>query len=133
MFFNDVIYLDDTVNPNFRKAFTGTYHTVDKWGEGDLELNLSESGILTGHFTVEEIKFELKGFISYTGLACGFLLEPTNGVPCALVRLELTREGLRLESHVPEFSELFTDNDFEKVLLHKVVEAATLEELLIGA
>jgi hypothetical protein len=133
MFINDVIYLNDTVMPTLCKKFTGMFHTSDTWGEGDLELTLSESGVLTGHFTIEDIKFELKGFIGYTGLVCGFLLEPTNGVPCALIRLEHHDDGLRLESYVPEFTELFINNDFEKVSFQRVAKANALEELLVGA
>jgi hypothetical protein len=133
MFFNDVIYLDDTVNPNFRKAFTGTFHTTDKWGEGDLELHLNEKGVLTGHFRVEDIRFELKGLVSFTGNAFGFLLEPENAMPCALVRIKVNGDGVSLESYIPEFNELFDKEDSEKVSFHRVAEVSALEELLIGA
>jgi hypothetical protein len=133
MFFNDVIYLDDTVTPATRKEFTGTFHTVDKWGKGDLELHLNDKGVLTGHFTIEDIKFELKGAVSYTGNAFGFLLEPTNLVPCALVRIKLHGDGVSLESYIPEFNDLFDKEESEKVSFHRVAELSELEELLIGA
>ncbi len=133
MFFNDVIYLADTVSPTFRKEFTGTFHTTDKWGEGDLELTLSESGVLTGHFTIEDIRFELKGLVSYTGNAFGFLLEPDHSIPCALVRIKVHEGGVSLESYIPEFNDLFDKEESEKVSFHRVAELSALEELLIGA
>jgi hypothetical protein len=133
MFFNDVIYLDDKINPNFRKTFTGTFHTAGTWGEGDLELHLSEKGVLIGHFTIEDIRFELKGLVSFTGNAFGFLLEPENGVPCAMVRIKPHDNGVSLESYIPEFNELFDKEQSEKVSFRRVVTADVLEELLIGA
>jgi hypothetical protein len=132
MFFHDVIYLDDTVTPDFRKDFTGTFHTVDQWGEGDLELHLNEKGVLTGHFRIEDIKFELKGLVSFTGNAFGFLLEPENAIPCALVRIKLHEQGVSLESYIPEFNELFDKEKSEKVSFQRVT-ASVLEELLISA
>lgn len=132
MFITDVIYLDDSVNPSFRNEFSGTFHTSDKWGEGDLELHLSEKGVLTGSFTTEGITFELKGTMSHTGVAYGYLLEPDAGIPVALLRIQTKGKDLSLEVHVPEFTELLDESEPEKVLFQRVAVSA-LEELLIKA
>jgi hypothetical protein len=133
MFINDVIYLDDTLTPGFRKEFSGTFHTTDKWGEGDLELHLSEKGVLTGKFTTEGITFGLKGTVSYTGVAFGYLLEPDANIPVALIRINTNGKDLSLEVHVPEFTDLLNENNPEKVLFQRVVTADALEELLVEA
>jgi hypothetical protein len=138
MFFNDVIYLDDMVSPAFRKQFTGTFHTSDTWGNSDLELHVSEQGVLTGHFTVEDIRFELKGCVSHTGYAFGFLLEPDASIPVAMLRIKVNGNSLSLESYVPEFTELLDKSEAEQVLFRRVtvnepMTTNALEELLIGA
>lgn len=131
------IYLDDTVSPIFRKQFTGTFHTSDTWGNGDLELHVSEKGVLTGHFMVEDIRFELKGCVSHAGHAFGFLLEPDASIPVAMLRIKVDGNSLSLESYVPEFTELLDKSETEQVLFRRVttntVATNALEELLIGA
>jgi hypothetical protein len=133
MFISDVIYLDDTVTPSFRKEFTGLFHTHGKWGEGDLELTLNEKGVLSGSFTTEGITFGLKGTVSHTGVAFGYLLEPDAAIPVALLRINANGENLRLEVHVPEFTELLNENNPEKVLFQRVVTVSALEELLVSS
>jgi hypothetical protein len=133
MFINDVIYLEDTVNPNVRKQFTGTFHTSDTWGEGDLELHLSEAGVLTGSFIVEEITFGLKGCVSHTGNVFGFLLEPDASIPIALLRIKPHGDELKLEVHVPEFTDLLDMTESEQVSFYRVTKASAPQELLIGA
>jgi hypothetical protein len=133
MFITDVIYLDDTVTPSFCKEFTGLFHTSEKWGEGSLELTLSEKGVLSGSFTTKGITFGLKGTVSHTGVAFGYLLEPDASIPVALVRIKKTGEGLSLEVHVPEFTELMNESEGEKVLFQRVVMAGVLEELLVSS
>jgi hypothetical protein len=132
MYFENVIRLDDTVTPNIRQQLTGTFHTHDKWGEGVLELTLSEKGILTGSFTIEEITFGIKGVLSHSGNAFGYLLEPDASIPVALLRIKAEEKGPSLEVHVPEFTELLDEREPEQVLFQRVV-ADALEELLIGA
>jgi hypothetical protein len=137
MFFENVISLDDTVNPSLRQQLTGTFHTHDKWGEGNLELHLSDKGILTGSFTLEEITFGLKGLLSYTGVAFGYLLEPDAAIPIAMLRIQTYGEGLSMEVHVPEFTEILNESKAEPVLFSRTAinrtTANALEELLIGA
>jgi hypothetical protein len=131
MFINNVIYLNDTVSPTLRQQFTGTFHGSDRWGDGDLELHLSEAGVLTGYFAVEDIKFELKGCVGHTGNAFGFLLEPDHAIPVALLRINIYDDGLSLESYVPEFTELFSQAESEKVSFRRGVKATTPQELLV--
>jgi hypothetical protein len=135
MFFENVISLDDTVNPTVRQYLTGTFHTSDQWGEGDLELHLSDKGVLTGSFTLEEITFGLKGLLSHTGVAFGYLLEPDAAIPVAMLRIQTCGEGLSLEVHVPEFTEVLNKSESEPVLFSRVTTNSTtmLEELLIEA
>jgi hypothetical protein len=132
MFITDVIYLDDTVTPSFRKEFTGLFHTSGNWGEGDLELTLSKKGVLSGSFTTEGITFGLKGTVSHTGVAFGYLLEPDAALPVALIRINASEKGLSLEVHVPEFTELLNESEPEKVLFQRVVTASALEEILVS-
>jgi hypothetical protein len=137
MFFENVISLDDTVNPTLRQQLTGNFHTSDKWGAGDLELHLSDRGILTGSFTIEEITFGLKGLLSHTGVAFGYLLEPDAAIPVAMLRIQTCGEGLSLEFHVPEFTNLMDESKAEGVLFSRAAKnnavTTMLEELLIGA
>ncbi len=137
MFSTDVIDLDDTVTPRFRKEFTGTFRTSDQWGEGDLELHLSDKGILIGSFTAEEIIFGIKGVLSHTGDAFGYLLEPDAAIPIAMLRIKTCGECLSLEVHVPEFTNLMNENKAEIVLFSRVAKknrvTTMLEELLSGA
>jgi hypothetical protein len=133
MFFEDVIRLDDTVNPAIREQFTGTFHTNDKWGAGDLELILSERGILTGSFILEEITFGVKGQLSHTGIAFGYLLEPDAAIPIAMLRIRSQGEGLGINILVPELDELLGEAETESVLFSRVATPRALEEILIGA
>jgi hypothetical protein len=133
MFFEDVIRLDNTVNLAIREQFTGTFHTNDKWGTGDLELILSERGILTGSFILEEITFGVKGQLSHTGIAFGYLLEPDAAIPIAMLRIQSRGDGLGIDIVVPELDELLGEAETESVLFSRVVATpGALEELLIG-
>jgi hypothetical protein len=138
MYFENVISLDDTVNPTVRQHLTGKFQTNDKWGMGDLELNLSEKGTLTGSLTLEDITFGLKGLLSHTGDAFGYLLEPDAAIPIAMLRIKTYGEGLSLEFHVPEFTNLMDESKAEPVLFSRAakntaVATDMLEDLLIGA
>ncbi len=134
MYFENVISLDDTVNPSVREQLTGKFQTSDKWGTGDLELTLNEKGILTGSFTLEEITFGIKGLLSHTGDAFGYLLEPDAAIPVAMLRVKLYGEGVSLEFHVPEFTSIIDASKAESVLFSRAAKnTARLEELLIRA
>jgi hypothetical protein len=135
MFFNDVIYLDDAVSPDFRKAFTGTFHTSDKWGNGNLELHLSEAGVVTGNLVMNALRFELNGCISHTGVAFGILLEPVTSSPVALFHIKPDSEGSGLELDIPELPNKSTVAPvlFSRVTANNPITTDALEELLIGA
>jgi hypothetical protein len=131
------IFLDDTVSPTFRQQFTGTFHTSDTWGNGNLELHVNEKGVLSGHFTVEDIRFALKGCVSHLGHAFGFLLEPDGSIPVAMLRIKVVDDTLSLESYVPELTKLLDESNPEVVSFTRVAKnnnaTAMLEELLINA
>jgi hypothetical protein len=137
MYFENVIRLDDTVNLTLRQNLTGIFHTSEKWGMGSLRLHLSEKGVLTGSFTLEEITFGIKGVLSHAGDAFGYLLEPDAAIPVAMLRIKTYGEGLSLEFHVPEFTNVMDESKAEIVLFSRTAtknKATTmLEELLIGA
>jgi hypothetical protein len=131
MFTNDVIWLNDTVDPTLCKQITGTFHTSDAWGDCTLELHLSEEGLLTGHFITREQTLEVKGGIGQGGMVYGFLLEPVASVPFALLRINASEDVLGLELDVPEFTELLDDRTTEQVSFKRVVVASCLEKLLV--
>jgi hypothetical protein len=131
MFTNDVIWLNDTVDPTLCKQITGTFHTSDAWGDCTLELHLSEEGLLTGHFITREQTLEVKGGIDQGGMVYGFLLEPVASVPFALLRINASEDVLGLELDVPEFTELLDDRTTEQVSFKRVVVASCLEKLLV--
>jgi hypothetical protein len=131
MFMNDVIWLNDTVDPTLYKQITGTFHTSDAWGDCTLELHLSEEGLLTGHFITRGQTLEVKGGVGQGGMVYGFLLEPVASVPFALFRIKPGEEVLGLELDVPEFTELLDDRTTEHVSFKRVVVANHLEELLV--
>jgi hypothetical protein len=133
MHFEHVICLDDTVEPSVRQHFTGTFHTEDKWGKGDLELHISERGIVTGSFVLEDITFGIKGQLSHAGIAFGYLLEPDAALPIAMLRIQSRSEGLGIDIVVPELDELLGEADTESVLFSRVTTPDVLEELLINA
>jgi hypothetical protein len=134
MFFEDVIRLDNTVTHTTRQQFTGTFHTYDKHGAGDLELILSDRGILTGSLILEEITFGIKGQFSLTGLVLAYLLEPNAALPVAMLRIKSYSEGLSIDICVPELDELLGETDSEAVLFSRVVATPSgFEELLVRA
>jgi Astacin (Peptidase family M12A) len=87
MFINSDTNLNSTASPTLRQQFTGTFRASEARGEGDLELYLNDAGVLTGHFVVEEKKFELKGCVSSTGNA---LVKHTKAMNYLLLMLVLS-------------------------------------------
>jgi hypothetical protein len=126
MFGNNATNINSTASPTLRQQFTGMFHASDTRGEGDLELHLNDAGVLTGYFAVEEKTFELKGCVSSTGNAFGFLLAPHHASPVALVRINAEGEGVSLESYL---SESFDHAGPERVSFRRVMSAGVLEEL----
>lgn len=112
-------HLNSTASPTLRQQFTGTFHDSDARGEGDLELHLSDAGVLTGYFAVEELTFELKGCVSPTGNAFGFLLAPNYAAPVALLRISVEGEGVSLESYL---SKSFDHLEPERLSFRRVVK-----------
>jgi hypothetical protein len=126
MFSDNDTNLNSAASLTLRQQFTGTFRALDTRGDGDLELHLSEAGVLTGYFAVEEIKFELKGCVNGTGKAVGFLLEPDHAIPVALLRINTQEEGLSLETYL---SEPFDHLEPERVSFRRVVTATIPQEL----
>lgn len=138
MFTTDFIYLDDTVNPTLCEQLTGTFHTSDDSGKGDLELHLSEAGVVTGNLVMNALRFELNGCISHTGVAFGILLEPVTSSPVALFHIKPGSENSGLELDIPDLTQLPNKSTVAPVLFSRVttnnpVTTDALAELLIGA
>lgn len=136
MYFENVIRLDNTIHPSVRQQFTGVFQTSNTWGTGDLELHLSEKGILTGSFTLEDISFGLKGVLGHTGVVFGYLLEPDAAMPVAMLRIKTYSNGLNLEFHVPEFTDIMNESGAEAVLFGRSVKqhpTAMLDEFFVAS
>jgi hypothetical protein len=122
----NIIWLNDHLNPSLSEQFTGTFQASTDWEDCTLELSLSSAGVLSGAFQVGEQTLEVKGGVGKSGVVFGFLLEPVASVPVALFRIKYSQENFRLELDVPEFDSLLDycspePVNFERVDLTKAI------------